>query len=168
MQSRLLERQARNSFSQRQSFRPPLRSDSAEKFISFAAEKFLLPTPLHLQNIPPPALVDAATDVVEVPLSTSSTVLQPVLRIVALETTHYKADVSSADRPGQAAVLTDPDHFEKKCSSRSVRAAWLVISAHFRWPRKPSLRSSRSSPSRCLRHACGTPLPLRWLPLPCN
>lgn len=76
-------------------------------------EEVSLFTPIHPQNIPPLALSETATSVVEVFIFTTSTILPPVLKISDFEKIEYRADVFNADQPAQAARLTDLDHVNK-------------------------------------------------------
>lgn len=82
----------------------------------------LSPAPAHFQNAPSPALVDTATNVVEVLDFTTSIVLPSVLKISDFGKIEYRADVSTLTnrlRTYAAPIRT----MLKKCATGFVRAS---------------------------------------------
>lgn len=69
--------------------------------------------PLRPENTLPHAPIDKTTDVVEVSVFATSTVLPQVLKISDFEKIEYRVNVVNTDHHAQAAPLTDPDHVKK-------------------------------------------------------
>lgn len=72
----------------------------------------LSPAPLCPANIPPPAPVHTAGDVLQALVSTS-TVSTPVFKIFDFAKIEYRAVVLNTDGSAEVARLTDLDHVEK-------------------------------------------------------
>lgn len=115
----MLKRRAPRSFLQPQSFCPWTRRCSDETFqrarVSFylASGRSVLTSSTPSKSILPPAPVDAAADVDEDLVSTTSTLSPPVFRISDFEKIETIAEVLIADHPAQTAGLTDQEHVKK-------------------------------------------------------
>lgn len=119
MQSCRLECGARRLFSQPHSFVPGQDAASQRNPVELRPplvlllEETALLAPLRSQKVPSSALVDTASDVVEVPVSTSSTVPPPVFRISGFQKTEYRTDGLNVEHPTQTSRLGNGDHVEK-------------------------------------------------------
>lgn len=127
VQSRLVERLVCQSFLQPWIFVP--RQDKAlartprglASLSKLRLEDFFSSSLLRPQNTFPPRFVDTATVVVELPVSSTSIILPPAVKISGFEQTYYRADALSDDYPAQTTRFTSLDHV-KKCASWPVRA----------------------------------------------
>lgn len=119
MQSGVLNRRARQFLRQPQRFwfRGRIRSGEdikrARAFLISPLKGILSSVLLHLQKFLALAPVDETTDVVEKPVSTTSTIPSPVFKIFDFEKINYRADVLDAEHSAQDIRLTHPEHVEK-------------------------------------------------------